>query len=295
MNIAIVGLGRVGTALGVLLSRANNEIVSAFDTLPAARERFARRVSCAIAEQLSDLSDKADLVLIAVPDSAIGHVSKSLSVLPAARKGLYVGHTSGAIDSLALHDLQARGCNTFSMHPVQTFASIDSAIRALPGSYFAVEGTKEAVEFALEEIVAPIGGHGFTIDSSAKPLYHASLSAASNFLVTLLDLAFRLMEQAGIDRTLGLEMMLPLIRTTIMNFEVSDAEALTGPIERGDEATLRKQLDAVAKTEHGLCSLYIALARATIDLANEKGSIDNKVSDQLVEILRRVDNPEAQE
>jgi predicted short-subunit dehydrogenase-like oxidoreductase (DUF2520 family) len=287
MRIAIAGLGRVGTALGILLRRAGHEIVSAYDTAPEARHRFTERVCDTAVGSLDELLSRAELLLIAVPDSKIALLSESLAKLPNLRKPLLVGHTSGAFGSEELHHVAARGLSTFSLHPVQTFASIDSAVSAMPSSYFAVEGAPDAVRSVEENIIASIGGRCIRIDPLLKPLYHASLSVASNFLVTLLNLAIALNAGAGIDTDTGYEMMLPLIETTLQNFRTSGAAALTGPIERADTVTIEKHLSALTHMDESLRRLYIALASATVDLAREKGSIDREQSVLLKAMFRR--------
>jgi len=286
MRIAIAGLGRVGTALGILIRGAGHEIASAYDTASEPRRRFADRVSDTVVESLEDLCDGTDMLLMAVPDRAISALSEALARLPRIGKGLFVGHTSGALGSEELHHLKARGCSTFSLHPAQTFASIESAVRAMPHSYFTIEGAPDAVQFVEENIVGPIGARCIRINASSKPIYHASLSAASNFLVPLLNLALTLNARAGIDPAVGYEMILPLIETTLENFKTSGAEALTGPIERGDFVTIEKHLDVVAELDPELQRLYLALGRSTVDLARDKGSINQDQSKRLEAMFR---------
>lgn len=288
-KIAIIGLGRVGTALGVALVRAGHDVVSAFDVDPRARERFARAVTTSIAERLEDSLTDPEVVLIAIPDSAVEGVSREISASAKLKGDVSVGHTSGALGSEVLRDLKSRGCPTFSMHPIQTFSSIDSGVNAIPGSYFGIEGHPAAVRVVVE-IVTSIGGKPVFINSGTKALYHAALSAASNFLVTLLDQAVGLCEAAGIEREKALKVMLPLVRTTLANFEESGAGALTGPIERGEGDTLKRHVEAIAELKPDLLSTYLALARATVVTAREKGSITEKQARVFLKTLQSVDN-----
>lgn len=295
MKIAMVGLGRVGTALSMLLSRAGHTIVSAYDSDPEARVEFSRKTTGRVIESLKDLDSDTELLLIAVPDREIRTVSQDLAKLEILKEGVFIGHTSGALSSDVLDPVAARGCITFSLHPIQTFASIDSAVDAIPGSYFAFEGAPEAAQFIDEHVVAPVGARCIVIRSDRKSLYHASLSTASNFLVTLLNLAVTLCERAGIDRTDGYEMMLPLIRTTLENFGDSGVLALTGPIERADLVTIEKHVDAVSELDSTTRRLYAALARSTVDIARAKGSITDEESRRLTELLSRIESDTAQE
>jgi predicted short-subunit dehydrogenase-like oxidoreductase (DUF2520 family) len=294
LRIAIVGLGKVGTSLGILFARAGQDVVGAVDTEEQARQRFAERVKCRASENLKGLETAFDLLVIAVPDRAIKSISESLSRLEIPLDGRLIGHTSGALGSDELADLRKRGCFLFSMHPIQTFASIESAVKAIPGSYFALEGDPEAVG-VLEQVVTSIGAIPVRLGRESKPLYHASLSVASNFLVALLDLAVRMAEAAGIKRKKALEMMLPLVRTTLANFRESGAAALTGPIERGDLVTVEEHLRAIGHADSEILEVYAALSRRTVGIARDSGRISREKAEEFFRILGSVDNPERHE
>jgi predicted short-subunit dehydrogenase-like oxidoreductase (DUF2520 family) len=295
MKIAMIGLGRVGTALSMLLSKAGHTIVSAYDSDPAARVEFSKRVAGRVIENLENLDGATELLLIAVPDGEIRTVSQNLAKLEILKEGVFVGHTSGALSSDVLDPVAAEGCSTFSLHPIQTFASIDSAVESMAGSYFAFEGAPEAARTILESVVEPIGAMCIVIQSANKPFYHASLSTASNLLVALLNLAVTLCERAGIDRAEAFEVMLPLIRTTLENYGDSGILALTGPIERADFVTIQKHVDAVSELDSTARRLYSALARSTVEIAREKGSVTDEESRRLTELLSRIESDPAQE
>lgn len=287
-KITIIGLGRVGTALGILLSRAGHKIVSAFDIDSGAREIFSKATNTSVAGKLDDSVLGPDVILISVPDRAIEDVSHRISCCRRLKEEVFVGHTSGALSSESLHHVKAKGCATFSMHPIQTFANLESAVKAMPQSYFGIEGDPEALKL-VEEIVTSIGGKPLLMNPDLKPLYHAALCVASNFLVTLLDMAVKLCQGAGIEKERALEVMLPLIETTISNFEQSGTDALTGPIERGDADTVKKQLNAIETLEPKVVPVYLALARATVSVARERGSITEDQAKLLLKTLESVD------
>jgi predicted short-subunit dehydrogenase-like oxidoreductase (DUF2520 family) len=141
----------------------------------------------------------------------------------------------------------------------------------------------------VEEIVTSIGGRPLLMNPDLKPLYHTALCVASNFLVTLLDMAVKLCQGAGMGKGRALEVMLPLIETTISNFEQSGTDALTGPIERGDADTVKKQLNAIETLEPKMVPVYLALARATVSVARERGSITEDQAKLLLKTLESVD------
>ena len=284
----------MGTALGILLSKAGHEIVSAFDIDAGAREAFSKVLSTNVAGRLDDSLVGPDVILISVPDGAIEDVSRGISCCRGLKEEVFVGHTSGALSSESLHHVKAKGCATFSMHPIQTFSNLESAVKAIPQSYFGIEGDPEALKL-VEKIVTSIGGKPLLMNPDFKPLYHAALCVASNFLVTLLDMAVKLCQGAGIEKERALVVMLPLIETTISNFEQSGTNALTGPIERGDADTLKRQLKGIGILEPAMMPAYLALARATVSVAQEKGSITEDQARLLLKTFESVDKQSLRE
>jgi predicted short-subunit dehydrogenase-like oxidoreductase (DUF2520 family) len=98
-----------------------------------------------------------------------------------------------------------------------------------------------------------------------RAAYHAAASIASNFLVTLEFAAERLAATAGIER----RMLVPLVRATVESWAaLGGPEALTGPVVRGDEATVARQRHAVGERTPELLPLFDALLGATRTLAS---------------------------
>ena len=227
------------------------------------------------------------LVLITVPDDAISEVASALARAGAFTEGAAVIHCSGALTSEALAPARGCGCNVASMHPLQTFPSVESAIQGLAGAVCFCEGDGEAVQAAMQ-LAADIGTKAVQIDPAGKALYHAAAVMACNHMIAGIDAAAALAEAAGIDRQTYLDAAMPMIRAGIENVStMGPAEALTGPVARGDAATIAKHLEAMENVPAELRQFYIAAARWTVDLAIRKGSIDKKTA----EILRKTLNP----
>ena len=225
----------------------------------------------------------ADVVIIATPDNVIGKIEEAAS--RGVKKGGVVLHLSGALPSLVLEHCRSRGAHTGSMHPLQSFAVPEAAIRSVPGSLFACEGDGKALGTALM-IAESIGGKPVEIDTASKPLYHAAAASASNFLIAPILLAVDLMEKAGLDRKTGLEALAPLILGTCKNAtQVGVPGALTGPIERGDHAVVADHLKAIEKGCPELLPIYIRLARMTLDAAKRKGRFTPSAREELERIL----------
>jgi predicted short-subunit dehydrogenase-like oxidoreductase (DUF2520 family) len=205
------------------------------------------RVGSAVAARLDErgvtLREDAELTLLCVPDTAIRDVARGLT------PGRWVAHVSGATPLAALDPHERR----FSLHPLQTFTR-SRGPEQLDGAWAAVTAeTDEARELGFE-LARTLGLQPFALADEARPLYHAGAAIASNYLVTLHRAASELLAAAGAPP----EALEPLMRRTIENgFE------LTGPIERGDWATVEAHREAIRSVRPDLEPLYDVLAEAT--------------------------------
>jgi predicted short-subunit dehydrogenase-like oxidoreductase (DUF2520 family) len=184
-----------------------------------------------------------ELVLICVPDDAITEVAAKTDVGP------WVAHVSGATPLSALEPHRRR----FSLHPLQTFSRARGP-EQLDGAWAAVTAESDEARAAGFWLAEMLGLHAFELADSSRPLYHAGAAIASNYLVTLYRTAERLFEGAGAPP----EALVPLMRRTIENgFE------LTGPLARGDLATVERHREAIRAREPELEAMYDALAEVT--------------------------------
>jgi predicted short-subunit dehydrogenase-like oxidoreductase (DUF2520 family) len=240
LRVGIVGAGRVGTALAGALRDAGVEVDGPLG-------RGGRPSGC-------------DAILLCVPDAEI--VSAAEVVTAAAP---LVGHTSGATP---LSALAHAGVEAFGLHPLQTVAH--SGVR-FQGVGAAVAGsTPEAVAFATA-LAERLGMTPFEIDDEGRAAYHAAASVASNFLVTLQAAAERIAGGAGLEPEQARTLLAPLVRQTVENIAALGPEgALTGPVARGDEATVAAQRDAVEETAPELVELFDELVRRTRELARHE-------------------------
>ncbi len=205
------------------------------------------RVGSAVAARLSErgvaVGEDGELVLLCVPDAAIPEVARGLA------PGPWVAHVSGATPLAALDPHRRR----FSMHPLQTFTRARGP-EQLDGAWAAVTGESAEALAAGFSLAETLGLAPFELADDARPLYHAGAAIASNYLVTLHAVAAELFRAAGAPP----EGLAPLMRRTIDNgFE------LTGPIERGDWATVEAHRRAIRAAKPELEPLYDVLAEAT--------------------------------
>jgi predicted short-subunit dehydrogenase-like oxidoreductase (DUF2520 family) len=230
--IAIVGAGRMGPALTAALRAAGRDVVG-----PLGRE--------------PDVG-AAGTILLAVPDAQIAAAAAELP------EGRLVGHLSGAtgLDALAPHE-------AFSLHPLMTVPA-GSGPDVFAGAGCAVDGSTPRALAAAEALAASLGLRAARVAPEDRVAYHAAASMASNFLVTLEGAAERLANTAGIDR----EWLAPLVRAAVETWvELGASAALTGPIARGDDATVARQREAIEERLPDLLPLFDALVGATRELA----------------------------
>jgi predicted short-subunit dehydrogenase-like oxidoreductase (DUF2520 family) len=194
----------------------------------------------------------AAIVLLCVPDREIASAAAALD------NGPLVGHVSA---SAPLELLAPR--ERFAMHPL---ISVTGRGARFAGAACAIDGSTPRALAAARSLAERLRMHARVIAPADRPLYHAAASAASNFLTTVEGMAERLAFGAGLDRAA----LVPLVRSTVDNWaELGARAALTGPIARGDEATVARQRAAVAAAAPELLPLWDALATGTRELTRQ--------------------------
>jgi predicted short-subunit dehydrogenase-like oxidoreductase (DUF2520 family) len=285
-TFAIVGCGRVGSALGRFLNeRGYGAVGAASRTLASARELADRIGISKVSINPWEVTNQADVVFITTPDGVIEDVCRSISKEKGFGERTVVLHCSGALPSTILSDARNCGAAIGSLHPLQSFASKTYRQSPFPGIIMDMEGDGPAVAMA-EKIAADLGARSLLIKTERKSLFHAAAVAASNYLVTLLDLAFQLMGEAGVAPESAWQVLRPLVEGTLSNVnDVGIPEALTGPIARGDLETVRGHLRDMGGNLPHLASLYKALGCHTIQVAIAKGTLDAAKAADLQELL----------
>jgi len=286
-TIVIVGAGKVGTAIAVLLQRAGYPVVGiASRTLESAKKAAGRLdPSSEFGDAPAELTRKAGIVLITTRDDAIETACEAIAEREGFREGQIVLHVSGSLPSTILSPAKEKGAFIGSMHPLQSFADVDVAIETLGGSYFCLEGDKEAIE-AAKELALSLKGQIMTIKTEDKPIYHAAAVIASNFFVSIIDMSLRFYEAIGIDREGGLEALMPLIKGSLNNIgALGPVKALTGPIARGDVGVVKSHLEAIERVIPEALQAYKALAAINVDVGIRKGTLSKEAADRILTFL----------
>ena len=234
-SLTIVGAGRLGGSLARAAEGAGLEVVL------AGREQVAS--ACAGAE----------IVLLCVPDAEIPAACETVAAATPVPRA--VGHTSGATTLDALAATADAGCATFSLHPLQTFADAETNPHGAP---CAVAGSDPSAAATAAALAERLGMRPFEVPEENRGAYHAAASIASNFLVVLEESAAELLEKAGVSESR--QLLAPLVLRSAANWSEHGAAALTGPIARGDEATVGRQRAAIDAVAPELTPMYDALA-----------------------------------
>ena len=283
MRIAVLGAGRVGTAVAVLLRRAGHEIVAVSGRDATAR-RAAEHLPGVPVLDLAEAATGAELVLVAVPDDLLAATIRALA--PSIEPGTWIAHLSGASGLDVLTPVTAAGGRRLAIHPLQTFPDVEGALRAIPGCVLAVTADDEAGSELGERLGRDLGARPFRLAEEHRAIYHAAAVFASNYLIAISALAVELFEAAGVpDPT---EAMRPLQEATLANIaRLGPAAALTGPAVRGDAGTIGANLEGLAASAPGAVEAYVVLCRVALDLATNLGRLTDAERTAVEEVLAR--------
>jgi predicted short-subunit dehydrogenase-like oxidoreductase (DUF2520 family) len=287
--VGFIGAGKVGTALAALLHARGVDVVAISGRTPADSRKMAlsAHLDPSVASDRPHTLSSASIVFLTVPDDAIEPLCDEIAREGGWRAGQGVVHCSGALPSDVLHSAREAGALVASFHPLQTFASLDAAMRHMPGSTFAIEGDPTLVA-QLDKFAELLDGQVLHLRADEKTLYHAAAAIASNYTVTLASLASELLVREGIapDANTALRYLMPLLQGTVDNLgALGLPDALTGPLARGDVGTVARHLQALGQCAPEMAHLYRHLARLTLPLAQEKGHLDEETMRALQRML----------
>ncbi len=281
LKVGIISAGRVGTALGVALERAEHVVVGCSAISAASLRMAERRLPDTPVLPVPDVADRAELLLLTVPDAELPGLIRGLAATGAVRRGTIVAHTSGASGVGLLAPLTEQGTMPLAIHPAMTFTGADEDIDRLGDTCFGITAADEIGYAIAQSLVLEIGGEPFRVREDARTLYHAALAHGSNHVVTLIADALTALRAAlegqellgqevvgdapgGLaERILG-----PLARAALENTLQRGQAALTGPVARGDAAAVAAHLDALNDVDPQLAQAYCADSLRTAQRAH---------------------------
>jgi predicted short-subunit dehydrogenase-like oxidoreductase (DUF2520 family) len=273
--VAIVGAGSLATFLAVALDNAGFAIteIVARDS-PRSLQR-ARKLAAKVGAQTATADSAAlhaPLLWLCVPDREIHAAAAALADRLATRSAAhkksqprnearFALHSSGALSSRELDPLRKAGAAVASAHPLMTFVA--RAHPSLEGVPFALEGDQAATQLA-RRIVRQLGGESFRLPVARKAAYHAWATMTSPLLLAFLVTLEEAARAAGLTRHDARRKSLPILRQTLANYaRLGPARSFSGPLVRGDAATVAKHLSAL-KRHPSPREVYLALARAAL-------------------------------
>ena len=287
-SLNIIGCGRLGKTLARLWH--DNNLFTVRQVLNQSLESAEAAVefigSGSAVKDYANLSH-ADAWLIAADDPSITTIADTLAASTAVRKGDIVFHCSGILGSEVLAPLRERGATVASIHPIHGFSNPATSIASFAGSFCAAEGEPEALA-KLIPTFEKIGAQIITIDSHSKLLYHAGSVIGCNYLIGLLDASQQCFELAGIERSQSSKLLRPIIHAIVDSvLDSSPAEALVGPIARGDIETVSKQLSALEEQAPDLATIYRLMGERNAKLAGLAGNVEKDKLAKLLALLSR--------
>ncbi|BFM07586.1 Rossmann-like and DUF2520 domain-containing protein [Halioxenophilus aromaticivorans] len=294
MELNIVGCGHLGQtvaklwqrnatfSIGQVLNRSISSAQRALDWIGAGR----------VCDSHSELTP-ADVWLIATPDSAIAEAAALLAELDLNWHHSTVLHCSGAHSAALLQPLAQRGAQCAAVHPIHSFANPEASLKKLAGCYCAAEGDPAALH-TLKPAFEQLGLQWLTISAAQKSVYHAASVFACNYLTTLLAAAEQCLKATDIGASTEhpLPVLMPLIQQTLVNIDnLGPQRSLSGPIKRGDSELVTAQAKALATIDPDLGKLYLALAEATVKLAQLPADKHQLLGLALDDLKRQIPNP----
>ncbi len=278
----MIGAGRVGAVLGAALERAGHRVTAATAVSAASLNRAARLLPHADVLPADQVARRADLLLLAVPDDALGRLVHGLTDTGAVRPGQLIAHTSGSHGTDVLEPATRQGALPMALHPVMTFSGRPEDLDRIAGISYGITAPEQLRPVA-EVLVLEMGGEPEWIAETDRRFYHAALAHGANHVTTLINEAVELLRKAGI--THPERMIAPLLSAALDNtLRLGDA-ALTGPVVRGDAGTVAGHLETLTARAPDTVAAYLALARRTADRAIDSGRLRTADAEALLGVL----------
>lgn len=282
LAVGVVGVGRVGAVLGAALARAGHHVVAVSAVSTASRARAADLLPGVPVTCVDEVLAQAELVLLTVPDDALPDLVGGLAATGEIRRGTLLAHTSGRHGLEVLAPASRAGALPLALHPVLPFAGTRVDLERLTGTSFGVTAP-EPLRAVAEALVVEMGGEPVWLTDEQRPVWHAALAHGANHLTTLVASAADLLRGIGVEQPA--QVLGPLLGAALDGSLRSGDAALTGPVARGDAATVRAHLAALARVAPEVLPAYVAMARLTADRALASGTLDPAKASALLEVL----------
>ncbi len=271
LGVGVVGAGRVGAVLAHALRQTGHAVVGASAVSQASRDRVAEMLPGVPVLEVEQVVERAEVVLLTVPDDALADLVGGLARLGRFHEGQIVVHTAGRHGTAVLEPARAAGAIPLAIHPAMTFTGTSVDLARLAGAPFAVTAEADALPIALA-LVVELGGEPVVVEEDDRALYHAALAHVSNHLVTLVAQSRSLL--AGLDVGEPGSMIGPIAQAALDGAVSRGDAALTGPVSRGDAGTVAEHVAVLRGVDDDVLPAYRAMAEATVSRALRSGRLD---------------------
>lgn len=269
-KIAFIGAGNVSTALGLYFKDKSFVVRGYFSRSPASAEKAAQLTHSTAYASVEKLMQDSQMIWITTPDDQIAAVAYQLSQLsvPQCAEKLVL-HASGAHSVDILKPLKEKGYQTAAAHPLFSFNDPVSAQKKLSEVWFAVEQLHDENE-QISNFFKRCGNHVLHVDAKKKTLYHAAACMLANYLVTLADASYKIFKQSGVEKNDIKKATMPLLESVIQTCKTKEPkEALTGPIKRGDQNTIKLHMQALHLFAPEMADLYKFMGKQTMHMLGD--------------------------
>jgi predicted short-subunit dehydrogenase-like oxidoreductase (DUF2520 family) len=265
MKIGIIGAGKVGCSMGKYLCEHGISVAGFYSRSKESVESAATFTETKACRSLSELLAVSDVIFITTGDDAIAQVWESIR--NQSIQGKIVCHFSGSLSSVLFSEREDAGVSACSIHPMYAFNNRFTSYKQLNQAVFTMEGDEYALT-VLKPMLEHMGNTVYVISPEKKQRYHAAASMASNMMLGLYKRCIDMLADCGFSSEDAGKLLAPLVRGNVNNFlENAPEEALTGPIERCDEATVAGHLVVLTEEER---DIYVNLGLVLTDLAEKK-------------------------
>ena len=265
MDIGIVGAGKVGCSIGKYLKEQGVSVAGYFSKTKESVEVAATFTNTKAFGSLEELLADCDVIFITTPDDSIQTVWADIA--KQSIQGKIICHFSGSLSSVVFSGMDQTGAFGCSIHPMYAFSTKFTSYEKLKEIIFTMEGDTEAL-IVMRPIFETMGNQVCVISSESKTRYHAAASMVSNMMIGLYQMSVDMLTHCGFAEESARELVEPLVRGNIEKLLASSAkDALTGPIERNDIATVEKHLTVLEENEK---EVYVNLGQTLVDIASRK-------------------------
>ncbi|MGO2036006.1 MAG: Rossmann-like and DUF2520 domain-containing protein [Brevibacterium sp.] len=287
LGIGIIGCGRLGASIGAAWRQAGHAIIGVSATSAASLERAESMLPGVPVLDPDEIAERAELLLIAVPDGEIESLVTGLANLGRIHSGQILVHCSGRYGTDVLDSGTRLGALPIALHPSLSFTGTEVDLTRLRQATVAVTAPAP-IRAVGEALVVEMGAEPIELAEADRALYHAAITHASNHSITIISEAMEMLAEAGVDDPA--RVLTALVDASVANTLQNGPKALTGPVSRGDTGTVAAHLSALSEFSLSVSNpaarnSYIALARSTTAKALSLGRISDAQAQEILAAL----------